>query len=321
MSRRLTTEEFIQRAKAVHGDRYDYSMAEYTGRDKPVRIICKKHGEFLQMPFVHVGQGHGCPACGREAQAVTNMAKYGVPVSSQAESVKAKARETNRRLYGGDGPQCDPEVRAKGAASFRARYGADNAMGVAAFREKIRETNLARRGTEWASQDPEVRRKQSETCRERYGGASPLCDSSVVGKVMAAKARNHTFAASEPEDRAYALLCGKFGEDSVERQYRSAAYPFACDFYVKPLDLYIEMNVSWTHGGKFFDPEDPADLDKLRLWKERAVNSKFYGNAIHVWTEADPEKLAAARRNGLNYLAFWRYDLGDFITWLEGVEL
>ena len=47
---KLTTEEFITRAKVVHGDGYDYSKVEYVGTKSPVIIICKEHGEFQQTP-------------------------------------------------------------------------------------------------------------------------------------------------------------------------------------------------------------------------------------------------------------------------------
>ncbi len=43
---KLTTEEFIAKAKAVHGDKYDYSKVDYKGNKDPVIIICPKHGEF-----------------------------------------------------------------------------------------------------------------------------------------------------------------------------------------------------------------------------------------------------------------------------------
>jgi hypothetical protein len=59
----LTLEEFIERAKSVHGDRYDYSKTIYkTYRDK-VTIICPKHGEFEQTAENHL-YGKGCPKCG-----------------------------------------------------------------------------------------------------------------------------------------------------------------------------------------------------------------------------------------------------------------
>lgn len=63
---RLTNAEFIARAKAVHGDKYDYSKVEYIKTDSPVIIICKEHNfEFKQRPDNHL-YGKGCPLCGRK---------------------------------------------------------------------------------------------------------------------------------------------------------------------------------------------------------------------------------------------------------------
>ena len=59
---KLTTEEFIAKAKAVHGDRYDYSKVEYVGTKTKICIICKEHGEFLQSPKKHL-LGQGCIKC------------------------------------------------------------------------------------------------------------------------------------------------------------------------------------------------------------------------------------------------------------------
>ena len=50
----MTTEEFIQKAKRVHGDRYDYSKAEYKGNKEEICIICPKHGEFWQKAKNHL---------------------------------------------------------------------------------------------------------------------------------------------------------------------------------------------------------------------------------------------------------------------------
>ena len=61
-SKCLTTEEFIEKAKKIHGDKYDYSKVEYVDYDTPIVIICKKHGEFLQTPDAHL-QGKGCQSC------------------------------------------------------------------------------------------------------------------------------------------------------------------------------------------------------------------------------------------------------------------
>ena len=64
MSKKLTTEEFILKAKKIHGDKYDYSMVNYDGAETLVSIICPEHGEFLQSPHKHGNGGRGCPSCG-----------------------------------------------------------------------------------------------------------------------------------------------------------------------------------------------------------------------------------------------------------------
>ena len=58
----LTTEEFINSAKKVHGNKYNYSKVEYKGSQSKVCIICPKHGEFWQTPNAHLN-GNGCPRC------------------------------------------------------------------------------------------------------------------------------------------------------------------------------------------------------------------------------------------------------------------
>ena len=57
------TEEFIKKAKLIHGDKYDYSKTEYSGNDIAVCIICPEHGEFFQTPHSHL-KGRGCKKCG-----------------------------------------------------------------------------------------------------------------------------------------------------------------------------------------------------------------------------------------------------------------
>ena len=62
LNKRLTTEEFIKKAQAKHGDKYDYSLVDYQTSETPIRIICKIHGEFKQIPHTHL-YGCGCPKC------------------------------------------------------------------------------------------------------------------------------------------------------------------------------------------------------------------------------------------------------------------
>jgi very-short-patch-repair endonuclease len=56
------TEDFIENAKEIHGNTYDYSITDYKSIRVPVKIICPIHGEFTQKPFVHLN-GSGCQKC------------------------------------------------------------------------------------------------------------------------------------------------------------------------------------------------------------------------------------------------------------------
>ena len=70
---KLTTEDFIQRARKVHGDKYDYSKVNYIKNSTKVCIICPIHGEFWQTPNNHLN-GHNCPKCiGRGAYKSTTQ--------------------------------------------------------------------------------------------------------------------------------------------------------------------------------------------------------------------------------------------------------
>lgn len=65
--KRLTTEEFIKRAKLKHGDKYDYSLVEYVNNFTKVKIVCPKHGLFEQTPERHMS-GCECKECSIEKQ-------------------------------------------------------------------------------------------------------------------------------------------------------------------------------------------------------------------------------------------------------------
>ena len=65
---RMTKEEFIKRAREIHGDKYDYSKVEYINYGTEVIIICHNHDEsyeFKQTPRDHLN-GHGCKKCAYE---------------------------------------------------------------------------------------------------------------------------------------------------------------------------------------------------------------------------------------------------------------
>ena len=63
MGKRLTTEEFINKAILIHGVKYNYSLVDYIDTRSKIVIICNEHGEFMQKPNDHLN-GCGCNSCG-----------------------------------------------------------------------------------------------------------------------------------------------------------------------------------------------------------------------------------------------------------------
>ena len=81
---RKKTSVFIEDAKKIHGDKYNYSKVEYNNKDSKVCIICPEHGEFWQSPNNHL-RGNGCPQCIRTV--------------FDTESFKEKANEIHQNKY------------------------------------------------------------------------------------------------------------------------------------------------------------------------------------------------------------------------------
>lgn len=61
--KKLTTKQFIEKAKQVHGNKYDYSKTQYINCRTNLIIVCPIHGEFSIRPDHHI-KSCGCPKCG-----------------------------------------------------------------------------------------------------------------------------------------------------------------------------------------------------------------------------------------------------------------
>jgi hypothetical protein len=71
MAKKLTLAEWVERARATHGDRYDYSRSVYTQAKSVIEIVCPVHGSFWQQAYDHA-IGRGCDKCGRIQAGKTN---------------------------------------------------------------------------------------------------------------------------------------------------------------------------------------------------------------------------------------------------------
>lgn len=113
-----TTETFIKKARAVHGDKYDYSKVKFTRNKDKVTIICPIHGPFEQEANSHL-QGHGCPKCKADlfrgqkhperGKAIRNsfMKKHGIINPSQDPEMlnNAQATKIKNKTYHSSKPE------------------------------------------------------------------------------------------------------------------------------------------------------------------------------------------------------------------------
>lgn len=72
------TKKFVAKAKLVHFDKYDYSKTVYINARTKICIVCRDHGEFFQMPSIHL-RGHGCKCCAGGIYG-KSYSKNGIPI-------------------------------------------------------------------------------------------------------------------------------------------------------------------------------------------------------------------------------------------------
>ena len=265
---------------------------------------------------------------------ITNNIKYGGNAPICSKEIKEKIQKTIKNKYNVDFISQNSQIKEKIKKTVKDKYGVDYILQLNSIREKntcssiksrqkAKETILKKFGQE----NYNNRIKAQLTCLNKYGVSNKrkLKESrEYMSKIMSStevqNKRNNTlkinksFNISKPENESYNLLKEKYSD--IIRQYRSDSYPYACDFYIPSLDLYIECNYHWTHGGKIYEGTKEDNI-KLEKWKSK--NTKYYKNAINTWTNLDIRKYNTAKENKLNYFLF--YNINELKNWLLKNEI
>uniref|UniRef100_A0A6C0KH86 Uncharacterized protein n=1 Tax=viral metagenome TaxID=1070528 RepID=A0A6C0KH86_9ZZZZ len=104
-----SNEDFINNAKKIHGELYDYSNVEYKSTRITVTILCKIHGEFKQKPNDHLS-GCGCQKCGmgcfskKSLEWLNNlMKKNNIFIQCAGNLGEYKIKVDNKKYYKVDG--------------------------------------------------------------------------------------------------------------------------------------------------------------------------------------------------------------------------
>ena len=263
----------------------------------------------------------------------TCLSKYNVDNPAKIKFIQNKAKNTCLKKYGVEYYQQTKECQNKIKQTCLDKYGVDSYLKTEEKQIKTKQNNLKKYGVENTTQLQKVKDKMKQTNLRKYG-AKTYAESQnfkqhqdeIQQKIYDTKKQNNTFHVSSEEEKVYRLLLTKFGKEDVERQYKSEVYPFACDFYIKSLDLYIEYNGYWTHGSEEFNKYNNKHLNILKEWKKKVNEVNFKGkkkkqfkSAIYTWTVLDPLKLKTAKDNKLNYKIFWT--VKEVEDWLRGFNI
>ena len=89
---KYTTEVFIEKARKIHGNKYDYSKVDYVNAHTKIIIICYIHGEFLQTPNSHLN-GNGCQKC------AVKLATIRMTLTIEEFIIKARKVHKNKYDY------------------------------------------------------------------------------------------------------------------------------------------------------------------------------------------------------------------------------
>lgn len=177
---------------------------------------------------------------------------------------------------------------------------------------KLKQTCLDKYGETSAMKTEQTKNNLRKSMLNRHGvdNAGKLESTKILSHTKEAlekqyltKKRNNSFNLSKPELEILNLLKEKF--PNIIHQYKSKEYPWNCDFYIPELNLYIEFNGTWLHGGMAFDENNEICINKLNLWKQKSVNSNQYKYAINYWTNLDVRKRETAKKNNLNFMEFY----------------
>ena len=268
-----------------------YGNESFTNREKAIKTYLAKYGENNYMSTKEFRN--------RSKQYFNE--KYGRDYFVQTDTFQDKRKETCLEKYNKDSFSKTDEFKNKCKETWINKYGVDHPMKSKEIKNKVEITMKKRYGDHFS---------KTKYFRELYNNNDFI--NKMKQKEYITKKKNNSFNTSSNENKLYAKLKEKFN-DAIIHYTTDKRYPFECDFYIPSKDLFIELNIHWTHGFAPFDENNKKHIERLNLWKSK--NTEFYNIAIDVWTNKDPLKLKTFIDNRLNYKIF--YSEKEFNEWFN----
>ena len=217
-----TEKEVFKKMKETSIERYGVPF--FNNQEKMKQTRLEKYGvtNFFQDKEIHnKALINAKSSAAKEKKKQTCLNNFGVEYSLSSKEIREKIETTNRNKYGGSSPSCSKSVQ-----------------------EKMKQTSLKKYGKEHYTQTDEYKQRHQVT----WNNKTEKERQEIVDKVVETKKLRHTFNTSSPEELFYTKLIDKFGVENIKRQYKDDRYPFSCDFYIVPLDMFIELNLFFSHG-------------------------------------------------------------------------
>ena len=246
-----------------------------------------------------------CPVCGKEVNFCDHNGRYynycSVKCMSNSKEVRSKIEHTCIDKYGLKYPLHTEETREE----IRKKYG-----GIGFASKIVMDKFLKVCEERYGNPHYSNREKAKETVKKTYNSSR---GKEITDHIYQVKKKNQTLNSSKIEDDIENWL--KENDIIYERHHKNKKYPFACDFYFPPNDLYLEIQGHWTHGKHPFNPENEEDQSIVESWKIK--NTKYYNSAIDVWTVRDVNKREYAKNNNLNFHELFQPTLDDVINFVH----
>lgn len=250
----------------------------------------------------------------------TNLKKFGVEfplqqLKKENSGIYQKISQTCINKFGVCSPLKNKEVREKIKQTNIQKYGVDNLFKNDIIKEKIKQTNIQKYGVDYLFKSNIIKEKIKQTNIQKYGVDNPLKNKEIWKK---SQDNRQISSKSKLENNFLNYLKLKYESDDIITQYKSKEYPYYCDFYIKSINLYIEIQGHWTHNDHPFDINNLNDQLIMNKWRTKSLSDKYYKNALNTWTIKDVEKRNTAIQNNLNYLEiFGKTDLNKYIDIFE----
>ena len=246
--------------------------------------------------------------------------KYGAYDVMHIPHILQKIKNTNLKKFGVEFPlqqlkKENSEIYQKISQTCINKFDIDSPLKNKEVREKIKQTNIQKYGVDNPLKNKEIREKIKQTNIQKYGVDNPLKNKEIWKK---SQDNRQISSKSKLENNFLNYLKLKYESDDIITQYKSKEYPYYCDFYIKSINLYIEIQGHWTHNDHPFDINNLNDQQIMNIWRTKSLSDKYYKNALNTWTIKDVEKRNTAIQNNLNYLEiFGKTDLNKYIDIFE----